>query len=128
MIFRAGASMVVMGQAHDASVLEQVKMAGRYGGKVVVDVVLCPDKPGCARRAQELGADHIIVHTGFDERNMFPGLSPLGDLLAVLDAVTIPVQAVDSLSVDQDCGVGRGDRCNRRAGGGERRRVQAGCF
>jgi 3-hexulose-6-phosphate synthase len=102
MMFRAGANMVVvMGQAHDASIIEQVKMAKRCGGKVMVDVMLCPDKPGRARRAQELGADYVIVHTGFDERNMIQGLSPLDDLPAVLDAVTIPVQAVGGLSIDQ---------------------------
>jgi 3-hexulose-6-phosphate synthase len=102
MMFRAGASMVVvMGQAHDASIIEQVKMARRYGGKVMCDVMLCPDKPRRAREAQDLGVDYIIVHTGFDERNMIPGLSPLDDLPAVLEAVTIPVQAVGGLTVDQ---------------------------
>lgn len=102
MMFQAGANMtVVMGQAHDASIIEQVKMARRYGGKVMCDVMLCPDKPGRARRAQELGADYIVVHTGFDERNMVHGLSPLDDLPAILDAVTIPVQAVGGLSIDQ---------------------------
>lgn len=102
MMFKAGATMtVVMGQAHDASIVEQVKMARRYGGKVMCDVMLCPDKPGRARRAQELGVDYVIVHTGFDERNMVPGLSPLDDLPAVLAAVEIPVQAVGGLSVDQ---------------------------
>lgn len=102
MMFQAGANMVVvMGQAHDASIIEQVKMASRYGGKVMCDVMLCPDKPGRARRAQELGVDYIIVHTGFDERNMIPGLSPLDDLQSVLDAVEIPVQAVGGLTIDQ---------------------------
>lgn len=102
MMFQAGANMVVvMGQAHDASIIEQVKMAQKYGGKVMCDVMLCPDKPGRARRAEELGVDYIIVHTGFDERNMIPGLSPLNDLPSVLAAVTIPVQAVGGLSIDQ---------------------------
>ncbi len=102
MMFKAGANMtVVMGQAHDASILEQVKMAKRYGGKVMCDVMLCPDKPARARQAQELGADYIIVHTGFDERNMIKGLSPLNDLPAVLKAVDMPVQAVGGLSIDQ---------------------------
>jgi 3-hexulose-6-phosphate synthase/6-phospho-3-hexuloisomerase len=102
MMFQAGADMVVvMGQAHDASILEQVKMAARYGGKVMCDVMLCPDKPRRAREAQALGVDYIIVHTGFDERNLIPGLSPLDDLPAVLAAVTIPVQAVGGLSIDQ---------------------------
>jgi 3-hexulose-6-phosphate synthase/6-phospho-3-hexuloisomerase len=102
MMFKAGASMVVvMGQAHDASIIEQVKMARVYGGQVMCDVMLCPDKPKRAREAQEMGVDYIIVHTGFDERNMIPGLSPLDDLPAVLEAVTIPVQAVGGLTVEQ---------------------------
>lgn len=102
MIFKAGANMtVVMGQAHDASIIEQVKMARRYGGKVMCDVMLCPDKPGRARQAEALGVDYIIVHTGFDERNMIPGLSPLADLPGVLAAVNIPVQAVGGLTIDQ---------------------------
>jgi 3-hexulose-6-phosphate synthase len=102
MMFKAGATMtVVMGQAHDASIIEQVKMARRYGGKVMCDVMLCPDKPKRAQEAEALGVDYIIVHTGFDERNMIPGLSPLDDLAAVLDAVQIPVQAVGGLTVEQ---------------------------
>lgn len=102
MMFKAGANMtVVMGQAHDASIIEQVKMAERYGGKVMCDLMLCPDKPARARRAEELGVDYIIVHTGFDERNMIKGLSPLNDLEPVLDAVNIPVQVVGGLTVEQ---------------------------
>ena len=102
MMFKAGGDMVVvMGQAHDASIIEQVKMAERYGKQVMCDVMLCPDKPGRARQAQAMGVDYIIVHTGFDERNMIPGLSPLDDLQDVLDAVDIPVQAVGGLSVPQ---------------------------
>ncbi|MCY3719044.1 MAG: orotidine 5'-phosphate decarboxylase [Anaerolineaceae bacterium] len=102
MMFQAGGDMVVvMGQAHDASIIEQVEMARRCKGKVMCDVMLCPDKPGRARQAQDMGVDYIIVHTGFDERNMIPGLSPLDDLPAVLDAVDIPVQAVGGLSVEQ---------------------------
>jgi 3-hexulose-6-phosphate synthase/6-phospho-3-hexuloisomerase len=102
MMFRAGANMaVVMGQAHDASIIQQVKAAQKHGGKVMVDLMLCPDKPARARQAQELGADIIIVHTGYDERNMVQGLTPLDDLPAVLDAVSIPVQAVGGLTVEQ---------------------------
>lgn len=102
MMFKAGADMVVvMGQAHDASIIEQVQMAKRYNGKVMCDVMLCPDKPGRAREAEKLGVDYIIVHTGFDERNLIKGLSPLDDLPSVLAAVTIPVQAVGGLSIDQ---------------------------
>jgi len=102
MMFKAGANMtVVMGQAHDASIIEQVEMAKRYNGKVMCDVMLCPDKPGRAQQAEEMGVDYIIVHTGFDERNMLSYLSPLDDLPAVLAAVSIPVQAVGGLTIEQ---------------------------
>jgi len=102
MMFQAGANLVVvMGQAHDASIIEQVKMAKRYKGKAMCDVMLCPNKPARARQAEEMGVDYIIVHTGFDERNMIKGLSPLDDLVPVLNAVTIPVQAVGGLNVDK---------------------------
>lgn len=102
MMFQAGADMVVvMGQAHDASIIAQVEMARRYDRKVMCDVMLCPDKPGRARRAEALGVDYIIVHTGFDERNLEPARSPLEDLGPVVEAVSIPVQAVGGLSVEQ---------------------------
>jgi len=102
MMFKAGATFtVVMGQAHDASIIEQVKMAKECGGKVMCDVMLCADKVERAKQAESMGVDYIIVHTGFDERNMIPGLSPLDDLQQILDAVKIPVQAVGGLTVEQ---------------------------
>lgn len=102
MMFQAGADMVVvMGQAHDASILAQVEMAKQYGKQVMCDVMLCPDKPGRAREAQDMGVDYIIVHTGFDERNLEPERTPLEDLESVMNAVSIPVQAVGGLSVEQ---------------------------
>ena len=102
MMLKAGASyVVVMAQAHWASVKEMVKMARDYGGYVMADVLNTPNKVDAAKRMQDLGADWIILHTGFDERNHVSGLSPLNDLKAVLDAVDIPVQAVGGLSIDQ---------------------------
>ncbi len=102
MMLEAGANyVVVMSQAHWASVAEMVKMAKRCNGYVMADVLNAPDKPAAAKRMQELGVDWIIMHTGFDERNHVPGSTPLTELRAVLDAVTIPVQAVGGLSIDQ---------------------------
>jgi 3-hexulose-6-phosphate synthase/6-phospho-3-hexuloisomerase len=48
-----------------------------------------------------MGADYIVVHTGYDERRLVIGASPLDDLAPVLNAVTVPVQAVGGLSVEQ---------------------------
>jgi len=102
MMFKAGAAFtVVMAQAHERTVRESVRAARQYGGAVMGDVMLHPDKPGIARRMQDWGVDAIIVHTGYDERHHTPGTSPLDDLEAVRAAVTIPVQAVGGLSLDQ---------------------------
>jgi len=68
---------------------------------VMADVLAAPDKAVAAKEMQDLGADWIIVHTGYDERRYVEGVSPLDDLPAVLSAVDIPVQAVGGLSIDQ---------------------------
>ena len=102
MMLKAGADyVVVMSQAHWASVKEMVKVARDLGGKVMADVLGAPSKPDAAKQMQDLGADWIIVHTGYDERRYVDGLSPLDDLPGVLEAVDVPVQAVGGLSIDQ---------------------------
>ena len=49
----------------------------------------------------ELGVDFIVHHIGFDERGLIKGLSPLDELDDVVRAVSIPVQAVGGLSIEQ---------------------------
>jgi len=102
MMAKAGAThVVVMGVAHPATIKGAVRAARDYGIQVMGDIMVAPDKPACARRMQDLGVDYIIVHTGFDERHEEIGKSPLDDLEAVRRAVTIPIQAVGGLSVEQ---------------------------
>ena len=102
MMLKAGAThVVVMRQAHWASIKEMIVMARDLGGEVMADVLNAPDKAEAAAQMQALGADWIIVHTGFDERRYVEGLSPLKDLPPVLKAVEIPVQAVGGLSIEQ---------------------------
>jgi 3-hexulose-6-phosphate synthase/6-phospho-3-hexuloisomerase len=43
----------------------------------------------------------IVHHIGFDERAMIRGLSPLDELDEVVKSVSIPVQAVGGLSIEQ---------------------------
>lgn len=102
MMFRAGASfVVVMGLAHRATIRGAVEAAREYGGRVMGDVMLHPDKPACARMLEALGVDIVVVHTGFDERHDEVGRSPLDDLAAVRAAVSVPLQAVGGLSIEQ---------------------------
>jgi 3-hexulose-6-phosphate synthase len=102
MMLGAGAThVVVMSRAHWASVKEMVRVAHEMGGEVMADVLAAEDKAADARAMQDLGADWIIVHTGYDERRHVSGASPLDDLDAVLAAVDLPVQAVGGLSIEQ---------------------------
>lgn len=102
MMFKAGAThVVVMGVAHPATIAGAVRAGKDYGGKVMGDIMIHPNKPACARMMQDLGVDYIIVHTGLDERNAEKGKSPLDDLAGVVAAVSIPVQAVGGLSLEQ---------------------------
>jgi len=107
MVARAGAThIVVMGRAHEETIKAVVAAGRDFGLKVMGDDLACRDKVAAARRMQDLGVDYIVHHTGFDERNGVQAatgkrLSPLDDLEAVVNAVSIPVQAVGGLTVEE---------------------------
>jgi 3-hexulose-6-phosphate synthase len=101
MMAKAGASMVVvMGQAHPATIKVVVKAARDYNLKVMGDNLAAPDKAACARMMEDLGVDYIVHHTGYDERREIT-VSPLDELDRVVKAVSIPVQAVGGLTIEQ---------------------------
>lgn len=101
MMAGAGASMVVvMSQAHGATVRAVVRAAREFGLKVMGDVLAAPDKAAAAVALEADGCDYIIVHTGFDERGEVAGASPWDDLASVVAAVHVPVQAVGGLKLD----------------------------
>jgi 3-hexulose-6-phosphate synthase len=106
MMARAGADfVVVMGRAHEAT-LRRVIDAGRdFNIRVMGDNLGANDRVACAKWMERLGVDVIVHHIGFDERNMIRGLSPLDELDDIVAAVSIPVQAVGGLSIEQaiDC-------------------------
>lgn len=102
MVFKAGASfVVVMGRAHEHTIRETVRAARDHDALTMGDVMLCPDKVEAARQMERLGVDVVIVHTGLDERHAVSGLSPLDDLRLIRPAVSLPLQAVGGLSIDQ---------------------------
>src|SRR5262249_25094656 len=102
MMAKAGADfVVVMGRAHEAT-LRRVIDAGRdFNVRVMGDNLGAQDRVGCAKWMADLGVDVVVHHIGFDERAMIRGLSPLDELDEVVRAVSIPVQAVGGLSIDQ---------------------------
>jgi len=102
MMAKAGAThVVVMGVAHPATIRAVVKAARDYGIRVMGDIMASHDPVECAKILEDNGVDYIIVHTGFDERGEDPKRTPYDYLEAVVKAVSIPVQAVGGLSIDQ---------------------------
>lgn len=102
MMAKAGAThVVVMGVAHPATIRAVIRAARTYGLKVMGDILAAPDPVECAKMLEANGVDYIIVHTGYDERGEDPARSPFDHLEKVVNAVSIPVQAVGGLSIDQ---------------------------
>jgi 3-hexulose-6-phosphate synthase/6-phospho-3-hexuloisomerase len=107
MAIKAGANMVVvMGQAHEETI-ELVAKAGRdLGAKVMGDNMNMPDPVHGAQLLESLGCDYIIHHIGYDMRTVrrqrgLPTPTPLDRLREVVNAVSIPVQAVGGLTIQQ---------------------------
>ncbi len=99
---KAGANLVVvMGRAHEATIRRVVDAGRDFGIKVMGDNLAAGDRVACAKWMEGLGVDFIVHHIGFDERGMIGGLSPLDELEAVVRAVSVPVQAVGGLSIQQ---------------------------
>ncbi len=102
MMAKAGASfVVVMGVAHPATIKAVVRCKRDYPIQVMGDIMAAPDRIECARRLEDLGVDYIIAHTGYDERHEHLGATPLDYIRDVVAAVSIPVQAVGGLSIEQ---------------------------
>lgn len=104
---RAGAThVVVMARAHEETVRAVVRAGRDLGIKVMGDNLGCPDMVAGARRLEDLGCDYVIHHVGYDERRGTAARgermpSPLDQLPAVVAAVSVPVQAVGGLSIEQ---------------------------
>ena len=102
MMAKAGADfVVVMGRAHEATIRRVIDAGRAFNVRVMGDNLGAGDRVECARWLERLGVDIVVHHIGFDERGMIRGLSPLDELDDVVRAVSIPVQAVGGLSIDQ---------------------------
>jgi 3-hexulose-6-phosphate synthase len=107
MMAKAGAThVVVMARAHEETIRCVVKAGQDFGVQVMGDNMVCEDMVAGARRLEDLGCHYVIHHIGYDERRGIAarGLrmpSPLDQLKAVVQAVSVPVQAVGGLSLEQ---------------------------
>jgi len=107
MMAKAGAThVVVMARAHEETLRCVVKAGRDFGVKIMGDNLGCPDMVAAAKMMEDLGCDYVIHHIGYDERRGIAarGLrmpSPLDQLREVVAAVSVPVQAVGGLTLEQ---------------------------
>lgn len=107
MMAKAGAThIVVMARAHEETIKVCLKAGRDHNVKVMGDNLACPDMVAGARMLADLGCDYVVHHIGYDERRGIAAAgrrmpSPLDQLREVVAAVSVPVQAVGGLSLEQ---------------------------
>ncbi|MGM0842811.1 MULTISPECIES: 3-hexulose-6-phosphate synthase [Rossellomorea] len=63
----AGADIItILGTAEDESIKGAVEEARKQGKQILVDMIAVKDVAARAKELDELGADYICVHTGYD--------------------------------------------------------------
>lgn len=107
MMAKAGAShVVVMSQAHEETIKCVVKAGADFGVGVMGDNLASLDMIDGAKRLEDLDCGYVIHHIGYDERRGIAARgermpNPLDQLREVVDAVSVPVQAVGGLTLEQ---------------------------
>lgn len=101
MMAKAGASfVVVMAASHPATVRAAVAAGRNYGIYIMGDILGVADRVAAARSLQNQGVDIVVAHLGYDERKETGG-SPLDFLGQIVQAVTLPIQAVGGLQLHE---------------------------
>lgn len=94
---KAGADVVtIMGVTDDATILEAVKAARRYGSKIMVDLMRVEDKRKRAVELEKLGVDYLNMHVSIDEQMI--AHTPLEELKAVAKASRLPIAVAGGLN------------------------------
>ena len=92
-VCEAGADIVtVLALSDNATILEVVETAHRYGRKVLADLICVKDIADRAKELVDMGIDYIGVHTGVDMQKA--GRTPLKDLEELVQAVESSKSAV----------------------------------
>ncbi len=104
---QAGAThVVVMERAHPETIKMVVKAGRDLGVKVMGDNLGAGDMVAAAKRLEDFGCDYVVHHIGYDQRRGLaaaglPYPSPLDQLREIVAAVSVPVQAVGGLTIEQ---------------------------
>ena len=99
-MLEAGADYVtVLGATDDQTIVECVREAKRFDGRVVVDMICVDDLAARVAQVENLGAHIIAVHTGIDQQRQ--GRTPLKDLRVVKAAArTAKVAVAGGITID----------------------------
>jgi 3-hexulose-6-phosphate synthase/6-phospho-3-hexuloisomerase len=104
---KAGAThVVVMERAHEETIRIVAKAGRDFGVGVMGDNLGAPDMVAAAKRLEDLGCDFVIHHIGYDERRGIAARGeraphPLDQLREIVKTVSVPVQAVGGLTIEQ---------------------------
>lgn len=107
MMAKAGAThVVVMAQAHEETLRMVVQAGADFGCEVMGDNLNYPDRVAGAKRLEDFGCGYVVHHIGYDERRGYEARgermpSPLDELREIVSSVSVPVQAVGGLSLEQ---------------------------
>lgn len=94
---KAGAEVIsVMVVTDNATVLEAVKAARRYGAKIMGDLMAVKNKAKRAKEVEALGVHYLCHHVSIDEQMI--ARTPLQELKALSEAVSIPIAVAGGLN------------------------------
>lgn len=77
--------ITVLGVSEDVSIKNAIDEAKKQGKEILVDMIAVRDVEQRAKELDELGADYIAVHTGYDTQAQ--GQSPFDDLKKVKSVI-----------------------------------------
>lgn len=98
---KAGANYaVIMSKAGEHVIRGAIRCREEFGTKVMVDTMYETDQIGVCKWCEDLGVDYLVLHLGFEERAAESHRSPLDYLHQVRTAVSLPIQVVGGLSVE----------------------------
>ena len=90
---KAGADIItVLGVSEDATIKDSIDEAHKNGARVLVDMIAVKNLEERAAQIEEMGADFICVHNGYDTQNTVE--SPLDELIRVKKTVADCMVAV----------------------------------
>jgi len=97
MAAKAGSDIVcILGVSDNATILDALKSARKYGAKIMVDLIGVKDKVRRAKQMEKLGVDYLCLHVGIDEQMI--GKKPITILSSVVKSTIIPVAVAGGLN------------------------------